>query len=1639
MKNILYFLFTILLLNSAWSKDLYLTVRRDFSPTEVPQVELIYRNKAPITVRLLKPTDMKAFVAQQIDLRRSWKEPKVLINTAKYLVNGINNTRIDVDWPRNSANEELRRSVFEKFPTLSGGLMTNNRGEFSEGPPKLIQRPEQFKLVTEFIFYPDKDDKNNMFDVPGFNWWFHDSSDGIFKSKFLPLPNLAAGFYVLQVIQGMVEGQVVVVSNDIMGYMQQTDEKIIIRAADRSGKVINGAKVSVRNLNGEWIKEASTDENGEAMLDDIEDKELVVLIDKDGKGSAIIDSEFFSTKAIYPDLYLYTDRPMYKPGNEVHFKGILRKDQSGFSKLFGLKEKVGISVLDVSDNSLLSSKELAVNEFGSFSGNLIIPELTEGGIYRLEAKVLDGFHLGEFRVKDYVKPEIFAKIKGNKETLHAGEKLEAELHVERYSGGFPSNAEYKVELYRTRFTVPQFVEDAGLGETPTSQYGFDTSEQVATNIPLLVLNKGFVDVGPGGKARIELVVPMELPGLPNYNYSFLLKVTVKDSDGNFASVSKTFMDLKSEHMVQSKLSDVYVTKESKSTLTVRATYPSGKSYGKVYGKITFRLKDYDNKEEILKVQDFTTDEQGKFQLEVPCDRIGKLTASIEMKDRNGVSNSDTVEALSIGDGKVNKIAKVDDMEIYLRKTAYQSKEVSKALILLPEGWGPGGENKGKLFVTFAGKSFYDKQVIPVIGNVAWVNQTILSRFGTAVYLVIGYPHPKKGWLERKVTYRILQEDKLMKISVAPKLDTASPGTEQTISFKVKDHEGKGIKAELAVAVVDEAVLALQPEFRPKLMDFFYPMDRLNAMSFYSTQFQAYGYGELLASAFRPSQKYLTTNKITEAIKEKDTAFWNGHVVTDDNGEAKVTFRLPSNLTIWKVIVSAINNDGKFGEVVGEFNTIQKIAWHLVTPGFLRVGDDILARLMVSNNSKEKSINLAYELTAGSGLLLGDSRKGNLDLVSGKDFTQNIPVKATEVKQKSVTPMELAFLYDNENAKFGMDIKVHPGSVTLPVAVKWVDHQVSFPLESSEKVASVRMSLASGLSGTLGPSLKWLVQYPFGCIEQLVNSTMPNLAIAQIYRTLKEANMRSKIVAETRKNFTASTIMDKILKSFRSAQYLIKYEIIPPPPGIILPKEFDQALAKSMSFGESGVSKILASMNPQGDFSWFNESESGDRIMTLHVLMSLSMLRDKDLIQSINLRKIFQYVRSGIPYSAIPESIMMSYISSKLYSWGDKTVETPQSALPSLKLMGEQTLEKGSIYEMSYLLLAMKNYNYIDQGGIDKLKNDLVNRVRLSVDAVTLNKEAFNKDVWFPASFHQGSPYYRHLGRESSAVALAANALSAWGENGKDFASQISSYLLDKFNGSHFGSTYETAYTLLNSIWIFEQEAKDQMEGMPFSFKLSQKEINEKDFKVLSMPLGWEVTFDPSLFAPGENTIDVQGTDGTTRMKLNVLKDTPLEKVVPDVNRWALQKEYFLLNEETGSKTLLDLTKDHVKVGDLIYLRLSFSLNKGQLPWWSTQYTLLSSDIPASFQVIEEDRSYEADPFNLPLRKTRYATRSLNADRVYWYIDNGDNNISPGEIGLVARVANAGTFHTGVTKIMDFYDEENFSHTASSRLMVDPLP
>jgi hypothetical protein len=85
-------------------------------------------------------------------------------------------------------------------------------------------------------------------------------------------------------------------------------------------------------------------------------------------------------------VYLYTDRPIYRPGHTVHYKGILRHDDDGDYTPITTTQPITVSVRDACEN-VLSTVTRYPSEFGTVSGSFTLADEVGLGTYHLEVTV----------------------------------------------------------------------------------------------------------------------------------------------------------------------------------------------------------------------------------------------------------------------------------------------------------------------------------------------------------------------------------------------------------------------------------------------------------------------------------------------------------------------------------------------------------------------------------------------------------------------------------------------------------------------------------------------------------------------------------------------------------------------------------------------------------------------------------------------------------------------------------------------------------------------------------------------------------------------------------------------------------------------------------------------------------------------------------------------------------------------------------------------------------------------------------------------------------------------------------------------------------------------------------------------------
>lgn len=1574
------------------AKDFYVTVRRDFGPDEPPAVELHFSQGAPFLLRVYRPKDLKEFVTSQVDLRRAWRRPKVELNSARFLFKGLNKTSLDLDWLRAASSYELREALRSEY---GGAAWTPGKTRLSEGPERLISGPDRFELVSEASFFPDADDAKTPFDVPGFDWWF--GSEGRLRQRTVRLPRLSPGFYLVQAMQGMSEGQGLLVVNDLSASIQQTDGAALVRVTRRDGRPAPGAEVEVKNLQGAWVAKGKTNADGVLSFPDLKDTELVAVI-REKESVAIVDTEFFSSSASFPDVYLYTDRPLYKKTSLVRFKGILRRPLEGLSRLWaslsGGPTSADVSIKALDGAAITGEVKAPISRFGTFHGEFDLGYEPEdlNGLYRVSANAGGATHIGEFRVQEYVKPLFFFKVKTEQETLKAGGELRAAVSIERYAGGVPRGVKYQAQLFRVRAQSPAWVEDAGLGETGSATtYGWDAASkgrQESVSVPYLVASESDLVFDAQGRSTLTLTLPEKLPGPPNFDYNFVLRLYALDPDGNSASFSKSFADLRSEVVALARMSAVYADPERPATLSVRAVHPSGKPYGKTKGSIAWTLRPY-RKTPTTRETGFTTGEDGRYRVSVPANEPGRLDVVVTLWDR--FEKTTTTEASIVVAPKTPgaPITDVSEISILQERDTYAPGETARALVLLPDGWGEKGTDSGRLYLTVAGRGIHAQRVQPVTGLSAWITQPIEPSFGTAAYVVLSYPDPARGWVERTLTFRVPPADKRLTVAVSPQAPFLRPGQKQGLRLKVTDAAGKPVEAEVSVSVVDKAVLAIQPEFRPSLLSFFYPTERLNLMSFFSREFQSYGYGERLAQRFGPNFWMAQTKPDKKKDRDDDTAYWNPRVLTDSDGLAAVSFRLPGNQTTWNVSAVAVDTRGRFGEGGAEFGTNAPVTLQLAAPTFLRAGDRAGVRLLLANPGG-KARDVRANVAAPAGLTLDTPVTVTTTLQPKAESSARGSVALASASTAGTATLTTTLDLGGEAQRFDHPLR------TLPATVSSVERRNVSPNEAiavsagpGETVTSVRFVAATRFVEAFVPALRWLLAYPYGCAEQVASTTVPSLLVQKLFA--------------------------------RSAIPLTEAERA-------------TTIRPATEFAAAGVARLKAMQRPDGSFSWWTGEPDGNPTMTALVLTLFASLDDPDALKALDAKKALGALKAKTPPGASSLGVTVLWLESRLALLG--VVPQPgNTAEANARFLADWVVEKGTLLDKARFLLALKGLGYDEKPGLSKSVRSLLDELDAAVTgqlgATTAASAAEPSRVTPLQTDWPGYP-----GRLGSTLATAGRTLQAYRRLDDARKKKLSRRLLGGFDGRHFGSTFETSLTLADSAWLLEEEIGRVETHRQVRVKVGSETLRETALRYQPLSTGVEIGIDPKDALRGPLTFDGLTDDHVAR--LVVTKEVPLDRVAPVEGGWGLTKELFRLDEKTGAATPLT---GPVKVGDLVYVKVSFDASsRRKLPWWRSSYYALTDQVPAGFTVIEEDKAYDGKPFDLKLREARFARRDVRTDRIQWFFSFDRGFMDRGhQVGYVMRAQHPGDFAAGVARIEDFYDEALFSQTASRRVAVDALP
>ncbi|WP_367142205.1 alpha-2-macroglobulin [Moorena sp. SIO1F2] len=778
---------------------------------------------------------------------------------------------------------------------------------------------------------------------------------------------------------------------------------------------------------------------------------------------------------------IFSDRQLYQPGEKAWFTAAayyLEKDKLTQDK----NASYQVTLVEPNGKKTdLGTKK--TNEFGTFSLELPLKENQPLGFYTVEATGSNGKKIsGGFRVAEFNPPNFKVDLTLAQKFANMGEKVDANVQGNYWFGSNVDGG--KVAYYVTR--TPVYFTPAGWEEFSFGQQWFWPQERPQVTSDVLQTNQ---TLSESGESSLTIPVTKDLP----YPMTYRVDSQVTDVSNLSVSDSKTFTALPSDKLIGLK-GDWVADAGKPFSVDVIVTDPTGKVIKGQSVRLELQEMKYSSVTQVLAGSQREKNQVEYKTVKEVTVRSGSSPKSIKLtppssgsyriranfaKAKNDLAATD-LQIWATGGNAVYWGSRYDNsrLDIKLDKDSYKPGETATALIQSPYA-------EGELYFSVVRNNTLYRKVVKVKGGAPEIKFKVTPEMvpNAAVEAVVvrqGKPlsQVEPGSVENLVRigfapFNTSLDDNYLKVTETLQSKSIEPGAKQTVELALQDSKGKPVKGQFTVMVVNEAILQLSGYQVPDLVETVYAQQDISTR--FSDNRPKVVLENLAAQMTRKGWGYgggKSSGAASTRIRTefKPLAYYNGSLVTDANGKARVTFKLPDNLTTWRVMAVATDGNLHFGNGQATFITTKRLMANPVLPQFARPGDRFKAGIALINNTGQTGdLQINGQLT------------GAVQFDGGKGPTLNQKTSAKNGTSGYRFPM-VANNLDKAKVKFTTKLNGNQDGFEVPLAVKPVDiteqvvesgvtrNQVKIPVNIASNVVPDAGGLEISLASTLIPEI-----------------------------------------------------------------------------------------------------------------------------------------------------------------------------------------------------------------------------------------------------------------------------------------------------------------------------------------------------------------------------------------------------------------------------------------------------------------------------------------------------------------------------------------------------------------------------------------
>ena len=1109
-----------------------------------------------------------------------------------------------------------------------------------------------------------------------------------------------------------------------------------------------------------------------------------------------------------------SERGIYRPGDEVHVKGLLRVRRRGELKAPALDSELELALHAGWGDEALQKLRVPLSRFGTFTGAFRIPEGGKLGWYRVVARsTVEGRRLdlsADFRVEEYRAPRFKVDVSTPRNTLLAGEPLEATVAARYLFGGGMPGAAVEASALRETFDFeppgnPGFAFGMGVWGFDDDGPGYSSDLLARTRTTVGADGTAKVALGnaePWGSRTVRMTMEAEVEDVSKQRVANRAVVFVHPSSlyagvrvpGGFGEVGKPMpieaiaVDLEGKRVGGASVEIQVARRQWKS---IRRRDPDSGRFTTVS----------EPEEEPLKSCSLKSDAAAAVRCELSPAQPGLHLIDATVTDAAGrkqVTRSFTYVA---GGAWVSwQQSDGATIELVADRKRYEPGETARVLIKSP--WPEAEalitvEREGissvrRLHLKGSATAIevpIDDAAVPNVFVSALLVRGRVPAEATSAEVDPGRPQVRAGWVELPVETR----GKRLEVSVDAGKGPLRPGATVKLRLGTKDARGRGVPAEVAVWAVDEAVLRLTDY---KVAD---PVAILHPPRDLSVHL-----GEPLTTLVRrrpfgekgrpPGGDGGDDAGGGFRSNFKTTAFFLPSVVTDSSGQAEVEVKLPDDLTTYRVLALAIGEDDRAGLATSEIVVNKPLLALPALPRLARVGDRFSAGVLVhAQQAGDVTVRLeasglgATETEQRVSLVADTARAVRFSLQAEQAGTATLRfiVKqgAEEDRLEHKLPVLLPVVL--ETAAVSGDVAGTPTerreeALAPPGSELWPD------------VGGLEVTLSSTALAGFQESLKQLVEYPYGCLEQQASRLVPFLA-------LRELEGGFGIVHEAKDSAERE----------RWAKWLGTPDHQTPDPDIVTRKTLDSILALQKSDGGFGYWSTAPCSDP-----W----ASSYATLALHRADALGFKVDPRALEAAR-----RFLAERVAADALPTCT----------GWGGGPRRASDVervfALWTLGRIGKpKPAQADGLFARRDRLPLFGRAMLADLLFVGKRPADLP-RARQVLQEVMNGAKETAREV----HFEEGSSEWAHTWSSDARTTALMLMTLVDGEPEHPFVTKIARYLQTAQKGGRYRSTQEAAFALM-AITELVRAREREAPGFDAKVTLGGKAIVSEDFQGRSL-------------------------------------------------------------------------------------------------------------------------------------------------------------------------------------------------------------